>query len=289
MTSVLTCRGADGSGSEDSSGAADPLALTTHEASFQGGTVVYESVGSGTDTALILVHGWASTSDAWARQLPSLGALGRILAVNLPGHGGSTNPSNGAYSLDLFADAIAAVMDHAGISSGVLVGHSNGTPVSLRFLRRYPERSKGLVAVDGALLPTATPEQIGQMLGPLKLDGYRDWVAGMIDGMGGAGLSEEDLGAIKTMAGTIDQATLYDSVVATADPAMWSDEPIDVPALALLAEQPTWSEAYRTSVERVLPNIEWLIWSDVSHFLMMERPAEFQQALGSWLEKNQLP
>ena len=273
--------------SEDPTGEASPLAETVEEAPFESGVVVYHDVGAG-QRALVLVHGWASTTAAWKKQLPGLGRLGRVLAVNLPGHGRSTVPENGAYSLDLFAEAIAAVMDHAGVASGVLVGHSNGTPVALRFVRRYPERSLGLVAVDGALLPMGTPEQTRQMLGPLKLDGYQEWVASMIDSMGGRGLAQEDLDAIKVMAASIDQATLFDSVVATADPTMWSDDALELPVLALLAEQPTWSESYRAQVEERLPNVDWVIWSDVSHYLMMQRPEDFEQTLGDWLEDKSL-
>ena len=292
LVSGLACRVSDAE-SLASDPAGDPverLERSTHEASWHDGVVVYDNVGATTsERALVLVHGWASTTAAWKNQLPELGRLGRVLAINLPGHGGSTVPPGGVYSLDVFADAIATVLDDAGVRSAVMVGHSNGTPVSLRFARRHPERTLGLVAVDGSLLPMGTPQQIEQMLGPLKLDTYREWVAGMIDGMGGESLSQEDVEGLKAMADEIDQATLLDSVVATADPEMWSDEPLELPALAILAEQPTWSDTYRAEVEAILPNIEWVIWSDVSHFLMMERPAEFQQALGDWLEQNQLP
>ena len=55
--------------------------------------------------------------------------------------------------MDLHARAIDAVLDDAAVKSAVLIGHSNGTPVMRQFYRRFPEKVKGLVIVDGALRP----------------------------------------------------------------------------------------------------------------------------------------
>ena len=60
---------------------------------------------------------------------------------------------------------------------------------------------------------------------------------------------------------------------------MWSDEPIGVPLLALLVEQPTWNSEYKATIEHLAPQLDWVMWQDVSHFLMLERPAEFQTEL----------
>ena len=121
------------------------------------------------------------------------------------------------------------------------------------------------------------------VVAPLREDGYRDTVTQMIAGMAGGGLSDEDVRGITEMALATPQRTLVDTVLATADPAMWSYEPIAVPLLALLVEQPTWSDEYRAAVDQLSPQLDWVIWQDVSHFLMLERPAEFQTELSRFL------
>ena len=64
---------------------------------------------------------------------------------------------------------------------------------------------------------------------------------------------------------------------------MWSAEPIRVPLLALLVEQPTWNDDYRAAIEELAPQLDWVMWQNVSHFLMLERPAEFQAELSRFL------
>lgn len=246
----------------------------------------YESHGEMRDDrpALVLVHGWASSTWAWHRQLPGLASLGRVLALDLPGHGRSAETAaDQDYTVDLFADAIRAVMDDAGVERAVIVGHSNGTPVAVRFYRAYPERTAALVAVDGPLTYLATNEMVEGVVAPLREDGYRDVVTQLVAGMAGSGLTQADVEGITVMALATPQRTLVEAVLATSDAASWSDDPIDVPVLALLAEQPTWSDEYRVRIERLAPRLDWVVWQNVSHFLMLERPGAFQAELSRFL------
>lgn len=269
-------------GSPDVTEPAGPQRTTT----LDGHTLYYESYG-GADTGrtLVLVHGWASSTWTWHRQLPGLRELGRVLLVDLPGHGRSDEiDDDEEYTLDLFADAVAAVMDDAGVARAVIVGHSNGTPVAVRFYHSYPERTAALVAVDGALQPMFTVETVEGLVAPLRTDGYRATVTQMIEGLAGGGLSDEIVRGITEMALATPQRTMVDAVLATADPAMWSDAPIRVPLLALLVEQPTWNDEYRSAIEALAPQLDWVMWQNVSHFLMLERPAEFQAELSRFLD-----
>ena len=147
----------------------------------------------------------------------------------------------------------------------------------------YPERTAALVAVDGALRHMFTLEMVEGMVAPMRADGYQDTVTQMIAGMAGGGLADEDVRGITEMALATPQRTMVDAVLATADPAMWSDEPIRVPLLALLVEQPTWNADYKAAIKQLAPQLDWVMWQNVSHFLMLERPAEFQAELSRFL------
>lgn len=257
---------------------------------LNGREIYYESHGDARGRpALVLVHGWASSTWAWHRQLPGLASLGRVLVLDLPGHGRSAElAADQQYTVDLFADAIRAVMDDAGVERAVIVGHSNGTPVAVRFYRAYPERTAALVAVDGPLTYLAINEMVEGLVAPLREDGYRDTVSQLVAGMAGGGLAAEDIQGIADMALATPQRTLVEAVLATSDREVWSDAPIGVPLLAILAEQPTWSVEYRARIEQLAPRLDWVVWRDVSHFLMLERPGEFQAALGRFLAEGGL-
>jgi pimeloyl-ACP methyl ester carboxylesterase len=73
-----------------------------------------------------------------------------VIALDLPGHGQSDKPQI-AYTMDLFANAIDAVMRDAKVERAVLVGHSMGTPVARQFYRKYPQKTLAIVIVDGGL------------------------------------------------------------------------------------------------------------------------------------------
>lgn len=63
---------------------------------------------------------------------------------------------------------------------------------------------------------------------------------------------------------------------ATADPALWKED------------QPAWSAQYEQFVRGLVPKLDYQVWENVSHFLMMEKPREFNAALLLFLQQNQL-
>jgi pimeloyl-ACP methyl ester carboxylesterase len=75
---------------------------------------------------------------------------------------------------------------------------------------------------------------------------------------------------------------------ATADDDLWKEDKIDVPLLMILAKQPAWSLEYGQFARKLVPELDYQIWENVSHFLMMEKPREFNGAVLKLLEQNQL-
>src|ERR1700755_3508391 len=92
---------------------------------LDGAKVHYTDYGAG-ENALLFVHGWACDESFWAGQAPALAAEFHVITIDLPGHGQSDKPQI-AYTMDLYARAIDAVMQDAKVKGAVLVGHSNGT------------------------------------------------------------------------------------------------------------------------------------------------------------------
>ena len=75
---------------------------------------------------------------------------------------------------------------------------------------------------------------------------------------------------------------------ATLDPALWKVEKIDVPLLIILANSPFWKADYKPYLESFIPNLQYETFDGVSHFLMLEKPQEFNQTVLAFLKKNQL-
>lgn len=101
---------------------------------------------------VVLVHGNGAHAHWWTFIAPFLLDHNRVVAVDLSGMGDS-DPRD-AYSPEIFAAEVAAVMDDAGFDSQtVVVGHSFGGFVTLKTGLQYRDRLTGVVLVDSAVRP----------------------------------------------------------------------------------------------------------------------------------------
>ncbi len=113
-----------------------------------GARLRYRDEGAG-DDALLLVHGWCSSGRAWERTARAFARRGRVLRVDLRGHGASKAPERGGFLWSDFADDLEALVRSLGLARLVAVGHSMGSPISLELAGRLPRTVTGVVAVDG--------------------------------------------------------------------------------------------------------------------------------------------
>lgn len=94
-----------------------------------------------------LVHSLAMTGDFWAPVVERLAPHADVLTFDCRGHGDSGKPA-GPYSLELFADDLADLLDHVGWRSAVVAGASMGGSVALAFAAGYGDRVDALGLVD---------------------------------------------------------------------------------------------------------------------------------------------
>jgi 3-oxoadipate enol-lactonase len=98
---------------------------------------------------VVLTHGLAAGESVWAAQVAALAPRYRVLTWDLRGHGRSAaNPGPCAIA-DLAAD-LRAVLDDAGVERAVVLGHSAGGVIAMRFALDHPQRTAGLVLVGTA-------------------------------------------------------------------------------------------------------------------------------------------
>lgn len=96
----------------------------------------------------LLIHGLGDEADSWRKVFPLLTGQGRVVAPDLPGFGRSEHPRR-AYTLNFFADTLAALLDNLKVPQAVLVGSSLGAAVALRLAQRRADLVSRLVLVGG--------------------------------------------------------------------------------------------------------------------------------------------
>ena len=245
---------------------------------MDGGRVAYETRGAGPGS-VVLVHGGAHDRSAWRWQLDGLRVGRRLVAMDLLGHGASDKPEL-PYTMDLYARSVAAVLDHLGIGRAVLVGHSNGVPTIRQFYRLFPARVEALVAVDGALRQTMPRPTAEWMLATLRRPDYEQFIRQMADRTPAGAVPPADLERIKAGVIGTPRHVMVSTLEALLDPRVWQEDPIKVPLLAVLAAgQPHWTPEYESFVRGLAPGAEYHLWENVSHFIMLERPDDFNRLL----------
>ena len=105
-------------------------------------------VRRGHGPALVLLHGLASSIYTWADVIPALAEDHDVVAVDLPGFGGSDIPAD--LSSSVYPATVLALMDRLGVSRATLVGNSLGGAVAVVLAARHPERVRRLVLIDAA-------------------------------------------------------------------------------------------------------------------------------------------
>jgi pimeloyl-ACP methyl ester carboxylesterase len=266
-------------------GAARGNASESRFAKYGETKIHYLASGKG-EEALVFVHGWTCDSSFWRGQAGGFPSA-RVVAIDLPGHGRSDKPRVD-YTMDYFARSIEAVMRDAKIKRAVLVGHSMGTPIVRQFYRLYPEKTLGLVVVDGALRLMLPKEQMEQFAARLRSD-YRTVAPQMVDGMLTPVRDAKLKGDIrKAMLSTPDYVATS-AMRGMADERVYEKDSIKVPVLVMLARSPFWAADTEEFLRALAPRLEFHLWADVSHFLMMEKPLEFNQTVRTFLAKNRLP
>ena len=233
--------------------------------------------------ALVLVHCWTCNVEFWKDSYNAFPNY-RVIAMDLPGHGQSEKPKVD-YSMDYFAKSVGAVMKDAGVKKAVLVGHSMGTPVIRRYYELYPDKTLGLVIVDGALLSFGPRAEVDKFFEPLFAD-YKANVGKFLDGM--LPTEEKLRGNVRTAMLSTPDYVATSAMKLMQDDSYATHGKIIVPVLATMAPSPYWPKDLETQYKSIAPNIDFQMWSGVSHFLHMEKPKEFNEAVASFIVKNKL-
>lgn len=121
-------------------------------ATVAGGPATYLSVGSG-GVPVLLLHGFAGDRLTWQFSLSALSSRRLAVAVDLPGHGGST-PDVGSGQVSDFAPWLVEFLDALELPRVHVIGHSMGGYVGRELALLAPDRVASLTLLSSAGLGT---------------------------------------------------------------------------------------------------------------------------------------
>jgi pimeloyl-ACP methyl ester carboxylesterase len=245
------------------------------------GIPIHSTVRGNGPKTIVFVHGWTCDESSWREQVPFFEKNYRVITLDLPGHGKSGSPSNGPLTMELFARSIEAVRVEAKAGKIVLVGHSMGTPVIRQYARMYPANVAAMVPVDGLLRLSGSfnAPNPDQMKGP---DGLKNREA-MIRGMFGKSATPAIQDHILKMMLAAPETTATQAMAATFASPGGVDDKFTVPALGIYADHSASDDpAY---FKKIFPNGTTVEVPGTGHFVMMEKPAEFNRLLADFLPK----
>ena len=119
------------------------------------------AVGEPADTAVVMLHGWASNGELFRASAERVAAKYYVLAPDLPGAGLTPEPP-GEWFVDDFVDFVIRFIQHFGLKRVILLGHSFGGRVIIKMANRagLPFEIDKLILVDAAgIRPEKTGEQ----------------------------------------------------------------------------------------------------------------------------------
>jgi non-heme chloroperoxidase len=121
------------------------ISFTVRAAELRNGVVVeYVDQGDASGLPIVFLHGVTDSWRSFEAVLARLPASIRALALSQRGHGESSRPASGYRFVD-FSDDLREFLDALDIPAALIVGHSMGSYVALRFALDHPSRTLGLV------------------------------------------------------------------------------------------------------------------------------------------------
>lgn len=120
----------------------------------------------GSGPLVVLLHGTGASAHSWADTMPALLPHATVLAVDLPGHGFTTGASLNRLQLPQIAQDLDALLLALGLGTPTLVvGHSAGAALALRWALSAAQPPKAIVGFNPSLVPP--PALYTQFMAPL--------------------------------------------------------------------------------------------------------------------------
>ncbi|WP_067541620.1 alpha/beta fold hydrolase [Nocardia crassostreae] len=122
-----------------------------HTVTIQGQQVFYREAGDPANPALVLLHGFPTSSAMFRNLLRDLGEHYHLIAPDHIGFGQSAMPrvDEFDYTFDRLTEITAELLDTLGLDRFALYIQDYGAPIGLRIAARNPERVTAIITQSG--------------------------------------------------------------------------------------------------------------------------------------------
>jgi pimeloyl-ACP methyl ester carboxylesterase len=120
-------------------------------ADVDGHRVFYREAGDPKRPAILLLHGFPTSSHMFRELIPQLAGHYHLVAPDLPGFGNTVSPPRGQfdYTFDNLAGVISAFVETIGLNRYALYVFDYGAPVGFRLAVKHPDRISAIISQNG--------------------------------------------------------------------------------------------------------------------------------------------
>lgn len=272
------------------------MTATAHRTLDIGGlTVAYEDDGDG--PAVMLLHGWPTSSLLYRDIAPVLAHDHRVVVPDLPGFGRSSKPLDRPYTFEFFAGVLDALVDHLGLNHFGLVVHDLGGSIGVHWALHRPGLISRLAVLNTLLYPEFDPsvfEFVGQLLHETSRavavsdEGLQDIFR---LGLAAPGAVMEDVlaGIVAPFRSDDDRNALAAAAIGL-DPAGFTEiarllPELTIPVLGLYGTDdrilPDVADTF-ARLQRDIPHADVVALEGAGHFLQEDRPADVAARLSAF-------
>ncbi|MFA5293065.1 MAG: alpha/beta hydrolase [Phycisphaerae bacterium] len=253
--------------------------------SSDGQLISYNVFGKG-DVTLVFVHGWGGDSRYWRYQIPYFYKKYRIVLIDLAGHGNSEQ-NRKVYTPEAFGRDVKAVVEDVNAKKVILIGHSFAGEIAAEAAVLMPNRVIGIIGADSIqnVEDTMPKEQFKQML-----DGFHKDFKGEVKNFVGQMLGNLKPELKRWIIDDISCEPPYVAISAFKEYVEKFENKgmanlfkrVKVPVRCVNADLwPTNPQANR----KYMSSFDVTIIKGCGHFIMLERPKEFNKKLNDTIKE----
>lgn len=238
---------------------------------------------------VVLLHAFPLNRSMWEAQVAALLGECRCIVPDLRGFGDS--PATGPYTMDRYADDVAALLDALQIERAVIGGLSMGGYVALALWRRHRHLVRALILADtraSADTPEAAAKRL-ELIGIAKKQGIAAVVEKQLPGLVGKSTREKQPDLTERIRTVMVKSSVEGIVGALDAMRTRSDstqllEDIDVPTLIVVGEEDVITPPKEArAMQALIPKSRLEIVPGAGHLSNLERPAAFNTALSDFV------
>ena len=247
---------------------------------------------TGTGRPVVLIHGYPFNRSLWNEQVAALSNDYRVIVPDLRGFGES-DASEGTVTMNRFAQDVALLLNHLGITRATIAGLSMGGYVALAFYKQLPSRVRALILADTRA--QADTQEAKQTRAQQVEKALTEGMAGIADAMLPKMLTPDTVSKrpeiVKRVRDMMLKTKPEGAAAALRGMAERDDQTsllskISVPALIFVgAEDAITPVTDSETMHHAIAGSRLVVLENAGHVSNLERTEEFNQALLDFLQE----